>query len=94
MVAEYDADMTIKELIRMLTRPEEIKEQQRKMRYTDNLLLAVGCQKRPIHMTKILFEFGKNVVANSFSIIGENAGKALSSFALLVSLFISYDSET
>ncbi|CAG9538732.1 unnamed protein product [Cercopithifilaria johnstoni] len=83
LVAEYDADMTIQELIRRLIRPEEIKEQETRIRYADNLLLAVANQGRPMHMTKILFELGKNVVANSFSITGDDIGKVLSSFTLL-----------
>lgn len=88
LVAEYDADMTIQELIRRLIRSGKIKEQERRICYADNLLVAMANQRRPIHMTKILFELGRNVVANSFSTIREYTGQSLTSRIILVGLFV------
>lgn len=79
--------MTIKELIQGLIRQEKIEEEEGGIRYVDNFLFAVTNQKRPVHMTKILFELGRNVVASSFSIIGEDTGEVLTNLVVLVGLF-------
>ncbi|KAL4002374.1 hypothetical protein ACH3XW_3195 [Acanthocheilonema viteae] len=77
LVAEYDADMTIQQLIKMLIKSEKIRAQERRIRCADNLLLTITNQKRPMHMTKILFELGKDIVANSFSITEKDTEKVL-----------------
>uniref|UniRef100_A0A1I8EA24 C2H2-type domain-containing protein n=1 Tax=Wuchereria bancrofti TaxID=6293 RepID=A0A1I8EA24_WUCBA len=81
LVAEYDADMTIQELIRRLVTSGKIKEQERRIRYAENLLVVVVNQRRAMHMTKILFELGRNVVANSLGAI-EDTEKVLVSRTL------------
>uniref|UniRef100_A0A0R3RHJ2 C2H2-type domain-containing protein n=1 Tax=Elaeophora elaphi TaxID=1147741 RepID=A0A0R3RHJ2_9BILA len=85
LAAEYDADMTIQQLIRKLTRPGRIIEQ-KVIRYADNLLLTVAKQERPMNMMNILFELGRNIVADSFSIIGKDTGKVLANLTLLPTL--------
>ncbi|VIO90932.1 Uncharacterized protein BM_BM10886 [Brugia malayi] len=65
LAAEYDADMTIQELIPRLVTSGKIKEQERRIFYAKNLLMVVANQRRAMHMTKILFELGRNIVANS-----------------------------
>ncbi|EFO19092.1 hypothetical protein LOAG_09405 [Loa loa] len=87
LVAEYDADMTIQELTRRLVKSGKISEQERRIRYAENLLLAVANQRRTMHMTKILFELGKNVVANISNTSGEDTGKVLANCIFPVGFF-------
>ncbi|VDK84970.1 unnamed protein product [Litomosoides sigmodontis] len=74
LVAEYDGDITIKELMQELMRQGKVEEEKERIRYDDNFLFAETNQKYPMHMAKILFELGRNVVTSGFSIIGENNG--------------------
>lgn len=64
LVAEYDADVTIQELKRRLVKSGKIKKQGKKMLYVENLMLTVADQKCAVHMSEILFELGRNIVAN------------------------------
>lgn len=87
-MAEYDADMTIEELLRRLIKSGNIKEQKRRIRYAENFLLKAAMQRRAMHMTNILFELGKNVVASSLNKIEENTEEVLYNHTSLVSLFV------
>uniref|UniRef100_A0A8R1TMM7 Uncharacterized protein n=1 Tax=Onchocerca volvulus TaxID=6282 RepID=A0A8R1TMM7_ONCVO len=88
LMAEYDADMTIEELLRRLIKSGNIKEQKRRIRYAENFLLKAAMQRRAMHMTNILFELGKNVVASSLNKIEENTEEVLYNHTSLVSLFV------